>query len=365
MNDDALTKRLADTTLALCSIASVTGDERAIADELERRVRQLPHVSCRRVGETVIAEIGKGPVLALFGHSDTVKPATDQPLGVAGDRVFGCGASDMKGGLAVMLELLGEASRGDFSGHALRCVFYDKEEGPADASGILPALEAGVDRDVDLALCLEPTDNRVEAGCIGGLHVRVVFPGKRAHSARPWQGHNAIYEAIELLTTLRDRPRRAVEVDGLVFYEVLNATMASTENSRNVIPDRFTLNLNFRFAPGRSTDDALAELRALVPVNAELHVEDIAPSGAVRLSHPRLRAWIARRGLTVASKQAWTDVARLAARGLTAVNFGPGATAEAHQARESIAIASLVEHHQALRDLLGKEPSPGSFDLPR
>ena len=353
-SDAALAKRLADTTMALCRIASVTGAERAIADDLEARVRALPGVRCRRVGESIVADIGAGPVLALFGHSDTVKPAADQPLGIDGDRVFGCGASDMKGGLAVMLELLAEASRGGLSERALRCVFYDKEEGPAEESGILPLLEGddAVVRDVELALCLEPTDCRVEAGCIGGLHARVTFKGKRAHSARPWQGHNAIYEATGLLTTLRDRPRRAVEVEGLVFYEVMNATMASTENSRNVIPDRFTLNLNFRFAPGRTVEDALSELRAVVPAEAELEVIDVAPSGAVRLSHPRLHAWIARQHLTVASKQAWTDVARLAARGLAAVNFGPGATAEAHQARESISISSLLAHHLALRDLL-------------
>lgn len=347
-----LAQRLAQTTLALCAIPSITGDERAIADELERRIRALPNVTCQRIGESLVAEYGRGPVLALFGHSDTVRPAADQPLGIEGDRVFGCGSSDMKGGLAVMLELLAEASRGAFEGQRLRCVFYDKEEGPAEASGILPLLNTGVDRDVDLALCLEPTDNRVEAGCIGGIHARVVFAGRRAHSARPWQGKNAIYEAIDLLTTLRDRPRRAVEIEGLTFYEVMNATLASTDNSRNVIPDRFTLNVNFRFAPGRTSDDALAELRATVPPNTEVHVEDIAPSGAVRLSHPRLQAWIARRRLGVASKQAWTDVARLAARGVAAVNFGPGATAEAHQARESISIAALLEHHLALRDLL-------------
>ncbi len=345
---------LAETTLALCAIPSVTGAERAIADDLERRARRLPGVAVRRIGESVVADIGAGPLIALFGHSDTVKPASDQPLEISGGRVHGCGASDMKGGLAVMLALLEDASAGMFPHTRLRCVFYDREEGPASESGILPLLEGpdAVDVGAELALCLEPTDNRIEAGCVGGLHARVTFEGKRAHSARPWQGDNAIYRAIELLTVLRDRGRRAVEVDGLTFYEVLNATMASTENSRNVVPDRFTLNLNFRYAPGRTSDDAIAELRALVPVDAEVEIVDVAPSGAVRLDAPRLRAFIARQQLAVEAKQAWTDVARLASRGIAAVNFGPGATAEAHQARESIAIDALTTHHVALRDLL-------------
>ncbi|MEO6951391.1 MAG: succinyl-diaminopimelate desuccinylase [Polyangia bacterium] len=352
-----MAQRLADTTLALCSIASVTGNERVIADELERRLRALPSVHVQRAGDSVVAEIGEGPVVALFGHSDTVKPAEDQPLGIEGDRLFGCGASDMKGGIAVMLELLTEASRGEHRGVRLRCVFYDKEEGPADESGLIPLLTepAPVDRDVVLALCLEPTDNRVEAGCVGGLHARVTVPGQRAHSARPWQGKNALHAAAELLAALRDLQRREVVIDGLTFYEVMSATQASTDNSRNVVPDRFVLNLNYRFAPGRESSSAITELRGFVGTHvpgATIDIIDLAPSGAVRLDQPALKAWIASRGLVVAAKQAWTDVARLTSRGIAAVNFGPGDTAQAHQARESISIAALELHHEAMRTLL-------------
>ena len=351
----ALADRLAEATLALCAIPSVTGHERAIADELERRARALPGVAVRRVGESVVAEVGPAapaPTIALFGHSDTVAPAADQPLAIRDGRVFGCGASDMKGGLAVMLELLADADAASTT--RLRCVFYDREEGPAQESGIVALLDGdgAVDRGLGLALCLEPTDNRVEAGCVGGLHARVTFVGRRAHSARPWQGDNAIYKALPLLALLRDRPRRAVEVGGLTFYEVLSATTAATEGSRNVVPDRFALNLNFRFAPGRDAASAIDELRALVPAGAEVEIVDVAPAGAVRLDEPTLGAWIARNRVPVDAKQAWTDVARLAARGVPAVNFGPGATAEAHQARESVAIDALVAHHALVRDLL-------------
>lgn len=354
---DPVAPRLADTTLALCSIASVTGDERVIADELERRLSALPGVDVRRAGESVVAEIGQGPIVALFGHSDTVSPAADQPLGVDGDRLFGCGASDMKGGLAVMLELCAEASSGEHLGVRLRCVFYDKEEGPSDESGLIPLLDdpAPVDRDVVLALCLEPTDNRVEAGCVGGLHARVTVPGQRAHSARPWQGKNALHAAADLLAALRDRQRREVVLDGLTFYEVLSATQASTDNSRNVVPGSFVLNLNLRFAPGRPTASAIEELRSFVDTHAPgavVEIIDIAPSGAVRLDQPALKKWIEAEGLLVAAKQAWTDVARLTSRGVAAVNFGPGDTAQAHQARESISIAALLTHHGKMRALL-------------
>jgi len=350
-------RRLADTTLALCAIPSVTGAERAIADDLERRARAMAGVRVQRVGDSVVAEIGLGATLALFGHSDTVRPATDQPLEIAGDRVFGCGASDMKGGLAVMLELLAEASRGEHRGVRLRCVFYDKEEGPADESGILPLLSepAPVDHDVTLALCLEPTDNQIEAGCVGGLHARVAIPGKRAHSARPWLGENALHAAAPLLAALGKRDRTIVHAQGLTFFEVLSATQAATESSRNVVPDRFVLNLNYRFAPGKGSPIAIEELKAFVAEHAPaalVEIVDVAPSGDVRLDEPNLAAWIAAQKLPVAAKQAWTDVARLTSRGLAAVNFGPGETAQAHQARESISIAALAAHHHAMRALL-------------
>jgi succinyl-diaminopimelate desuccinylase len=178
----------------------------------------------------------------------------------------------------------------------------------------------------------------------------VTFLGRRAHSARPWQGENAIYKAIGFLERLRDRGRKAVPFgENLVYYEVMNATMAGTENSRNVVPDRFTLNVNYRFAPGKSLDDAKAELEAEVGGEAEVRFVDEAPAGAVCLAHPLLAPWQQAQGLAIEPKQAWTDVARLTARGVPAVNFGPGETAQAHQARESLAIADLETNYRAFR----------------
>lgn len=360
---------LAQTTLDLCRIPSVTGNEAAIADDLQRRCEAIgPAVRVQRLGNSVLAwrHVRDGaPCVALVGHSDTVRPAPpdQQPLCIDTEagRVFGCGASDMKGGLAAMLALL--AQPGDDQAaqrQNLLCVFYDKEEGPADASGILPICAAGALQSVDLALCLEPTDGIVHAGCVGGLQARVTAPGRRAHSARPWQGENAIYAALPLLNRLAAMCRREVIVDGLPFYEVTTATQANTENSRNVVPERLVLNINARFAPSRTLAAARAELTALVKdCSPSLQIEwiDEAPPGAVSLSDPRLRAWIDRLGLPIAAKQAWTDVARLTALGIPAVNFGPGDTDQAHQARESVSIDALVASVRALRTLL-------TMDLP-
>ena len=347
---------LANETLQLCRIPSVTGDEAAIADHLQARCAALgPELRVWRAGNSVLVRGGPaaGPLVALFGHSDTVRPAADQPLRIdaAAGRVYGCGASDMKGGLAVMLRLIADAAA---LGKQLLCVFYDKEEGPASESGMVPLCEreAALFASIDVALCLEPTDNLIHAGCVGSLQASVTVPGRRAHSARPWQGENAIYAAIPLLSRLAALSRREVVVDGLRFYEVLTATQARTDNSRNVVPDRFLLNLNYRFAPGKTPAAAAAELRELVGPGYALELLDEAPAGSVRLSHPLIAQWLGQTGLGVQAKQAWTDVARLTALGLAAVNFGPGDTAQAHQANESVAIPALAASYQALRKLL-------------
>lgn len=351
---------LAQTTLALCRIASVTGQEAAIATDLEARLRALPGVEVERMGLSLLARRQDNPArgaatVALFGHTDTVAPAPPerQPLTIdeAAGRVFGCGASDMKGGLAVMLALLAAPQR---FAHNLLCVFYDAEEGPAERSGILPICASGALRDIGLALCLEPTDGELQAGCIGGLQARVTVQGRRAHSARPWQGENAIYAALPLLSRLAGLARREVQVAGLPFYEVVTVTQAQTDNSRNVVPDRLVLNINSRFAPDRTAADARQELLALIASCGPYQVEilDEAPPGRVCLEAPLLQGFRTREGLKVTAKQAWTDVARLTALGIPAANFGPGETAQAHQAGESVAIAALSEAYDRLLRLL-------------
>ncbi|HEU0016029.1 MAG TPA: M20/M25/M40 family metallo-hydrolase, partial [Longimicrobium sp.] len=171
----------------------------------------------------------------------------------------------------------------------------------------------------------------------------------RAHSARPWQGENALYRAIPLLERLRDFGRREVRFGDLVFYEVIVATTAATYNSRNVVPDVFDLNVNFRFAPGNTAERAEAELRALVGDDAAVEVTDSAPAGDVHADHPLVRDWISREALPVRPKQAWTDVARFTAAGIPAVNFGPGETAQAHQANEWCSVESLAFCYESLR----------------
>lgn len=334
---------LAQRTLELVSIPSVTREEGALCRFLQDWAGVEPVWRCNLILQ---GESRGRPRVGLFGHLDTVLPAADQPLGIIQGRVYGCGASDMKAGLAFMMAAW--ERRAEWSCD-LVAVFYDREEGPGEENG----LELILDRvpPLDLAIVLEPTDNQVQKGCVGSLHARVSVAGKRAHSARPWQGENALYKALPLLEKLRSVGVREVEVGGLIFREVVTPTTAATINSRNVVPDHFELNVNYRFAPGKTARLAEEELRALVGDLGRVEVLDASPSGQVA-SHPLLESWIAACGLEVEPKQAWTDVARLTEKGIPAANFGPGDPSQAHRAREHVSVEALERGWPLLERLL-------------
>ncbi|HEX5725136.1 MAG TPA: succinyl-diaminopimelate desuccinylase [Longimicrobiaceae bacterium] len=345
---------LARLTLELCRIPSETLHELEIASWVQRRCVAAAGVQAvSRLGNSVVCDpwgpAGRPglPTVALVGHLDTVKCADDQACAIRDGRVYGCGASDMKSGVAVMLALLDRWRA--LEGARVVWIFYEGEEGPSEGNGLEPVLASGLLPPLDFAFILEPTDQALQPGCMGVMHATLSVRGRRAHSARPWQGENAIYRALPLLQRLAALERRAVTFGALTFYEVTVVTQATTVNSKNVVPDLLSLNLNLRFAPGRTPEDAEAELRALVGEDAEVRVSDAAPSGAVHADHPLIAEWCRREGLRVLPKQAWTDVARFTAHGIPAVNFGPGETAQAHQADEWCSLASLESCYGALR----------------
>lgn len=338
----------------LVSVPSPTAQEEALCDQLLSWAGQtFPQalVSRHRHGFRLQPAPTRPdrPTIALVGHIDTVPSAQKQRLGVFDGRLYGCGASDMKAGVAVMMEAL---EHWESWACNLVGLFYDREEGPYADNGLEALLKPTLD--AEFAVVLEPTDNQIHAGCVGSLQARAHFHGQRAHSARPWQGKNAIYQAIPLLQKLSVHERRAVQCEGLEFYEVISATQAHSAGPSNAVPERFTLNLNSRFAPGKSGQQAILELQNLVNGEAELEVYDVAPSGAVRLSHPLLVRWIEQCQLEIQPKQAWTDVARLDAHGIAAFNFGPGAPAQAHQADEHVEIEAVHRCHQLLCRLLSQ-----------
>jgi succinyl-diaminopimelate desuccinylase len=352
---DAIRDELSGLTLELCRIPSETKHEAEIATWVQRRCTEAAGAeSVTRIGNSVVCDPCHAaedrqalPAVALVGHLDTVKCADVQDYEVRDGRVYGCGASDMKAGVAVMLALLDRWR--ELRGTRPVWIFYDAEEGPAEENGLQPVLDSGVLPTLDFAFILEPTDMGLQPGCMGTMHATVTVPGTRAHSARPWQGENAVYRAIPLLERFAARERRAVTFGELTFYEVFVVTQALTVNSKNVVPDALMLNVNVRFAPGNTAEAAEAELREIVGDLGHVEITDCAPSGDVHLDHPLITDWRRREDLPVRPKQAWTDVARFTSNGIAAVNFGPGETSQAHQTNEWCSVESLEFCYRALR----------------
>jgi succinyl-diaminopimelate desuccinylase len=335
-----------ETLLWLCSIPSPIGEERALCDAVAQRVERLPLARpARRYGDSLVVPLtrGKGPRVALVGHLDTVR-TENGPARIDGDRCFGSGASDMKSGLAVMLHLA-ETLDLPALGCELTLVFYAREEGPFAENELGPVLEQDPDLGgVDVAVCLEPSDNKLHLGCMGSLHATVTFEGRTAHSARPWEGENAITKAAAFLTKLGALPRRESIIEGLTYRTVTTVTQAHDGGrGRNVVPDRFILNVNHRFAPDQTLDEAVAELRNVVGDGARVDFTDLSPAAPPAASHPLVQALVAAGVCGIEPKRAWTDVARFAARGVAAVNFGPGENAQAHQKNESTSLSLLRE----------------------
>lgn len=338
---------LAHTLLEITRIPSPIGEEKPLCDHVQARLaRSLGPDATERHHNSLVARAHARPAaprIGLVGHLDTVRTEHDGEPRIEGDRLYGCGAADMKSGLAVMLELVDRLEL-DTLPCDLTLVFYEREEGPFEENMLGPLLEQfEMLRQLDLAICLEPSDNRLQLGCMGSVHATVGFSGRTAHSARPWQGDNAITKAASVLDELGRREVNPVTMDGLVFHEVLTATLASGGRGRNVVPDRFELNVNSRFAPGRTPEQAVDELRALVGDRAHVVPTDRSPSGQPHREHPLVHQ-LERCGVrAVEPKQAWTDVARFDAVGVPAVNLGPGTNAQAHQRNEYTEVPLLAE----------------------
>lgn len=347
---------LAERTLQLCRIASPIGEEGPLADFVETWARaHFAEREILRVGHSlVLGDVSDPrPSVALVGHLDTVPAHPGDPIAHRENgRVVGLGSSDMKGGLAVMLALAESLPRATLPVNLL-WVLYEREEGPFTESGLGPLFDAcpGL-KTLDFAIAMEPTDGEVQVGCVGSLHATLRFTGRSAHSARPWQGENAIHKAGPLLAELLALPRREVDCGGFPFFEVMSVTKAQGGRARNVVPERFELNLNYRFAPGRTLEAAQADVLALVAGRAEVTFTDLAPSGRVCADNPHFKRLREVTGLPATSKQAWTDVARLGEWGVDAVNYGPGETAQAHQAAESCDEAALLRAYEDLARFL-------------
>ena len=356
-------------TAALVDFPSESHHELLLADEVERQLAGLVHLEVVRIGNTVVArtQLGHAQRVLLGGHLDTVSEADNgraiivragELLPVVGpdgattcseDRLYGLGSSDMKGGVAVMLRLAAQLTQPRVD---LTFVFYDCEEVASEHNGLEKLAATFPDLlNADLAILMEPSEAGVEAGCQGTLRAEIRVTGRRAHSARGWLGENAVHVAGEFLARLSSYEARSPVIDGLQYREGMNAVGIRGGVAGNVIPDECVVTVNYRFAPDRSVDEAEREVRAIAE-GFEVRVVDNAAGALPHLDLPLAAQFVAAVGTPPRPKYGWTDVARFAAAGIPAVNFGPGSPNVAHARHECVPLADLHRCENVLREWL-------------
>ncbi len=341
-------------TAALVDIPSVSRDERRIADEIEAALRaQAPHFEVIRNGDAVLARtnLGRPSRVMLAGHIDTVPIADNLPSRIVDGEMYGCGTSDMKAGDAVFLHLAATITEPT---HDITLVMYDCEEIESSANGL-----GRIERELrdwltaDVAILGEPSGGYIEAGCQGTIRVVISAKGTRAHSARSWLGDNAIHKLAPVLDRLASYQARSVDIDGCVYREGLSAVRIDGGIAGNVIPDAASVTVNFRFAPDRDVDQAVAHVHEVFDgLDVTLELTDAAAGALPGLTQPAAAALVAAAGGQVRAKYGWTDVARFAALGIPAVNYGPGDPNLAHRVDERVQVATITAAAGMLRTYL-------------
>ncbi len=351
-------QRLAELTLELVDIPSESGQEQALATHVASLLPAPLEIAYS--GDNAIyarPPRSGGPLVLLAGHLDTIPIQANLPGRIEDGAVVGCGASDMKAGVAVMIELARWiAAEGPELAADPGFLFFPREELSLEESSLPGLFEAVPEFDqAELVIVLEPTDNELQAGCLGNLYANLLFRGESAHSARPWQGVNAIERAIEGLRSLIGVEPLDLPDGGLSFTEVISLTGIEGGIAANIVPDLCTARVNFRYSPARSAVEAEERVRELIGSEVEIEITSNSPAARVPSSSPLLERLRRCGDLELTPKQAWTPVAEFAERGLDAVNFGPGSPRYAHRADERVATVALERCYSVLRSFFEKE----------
>lgn len=345
-------------TVDLMAMPSVSGEEGEIAGAVHKVLAACPWLEVDRVGDNVVARtvLGREQRLVLAGHLDTVPPGENAGPVVEGDTVWGVGASDMKGGLAVMLDVATTIATPAVD---VTWCFYAREEITRSLSGLAELWQERADLlKGDAAILGEPTDAFVEAGCQGTMRIRLTLRGVRAHTARPFTGRNAIHRLAPLLQRVADWPPREVVLDGCTYAEQLQVVSVDGGVAGNVVPDEAVVTINHRYAPDRVQADAEAFLHELLDPVLEPDAGDTwelldAGDGAPpSLGHPLLKALVEHTGSPPKAKVGWTDVASFWAHGVPAANFGPGDPLLAHHPDERVTRRQLERAREVVAALL-------------
>ena len=348
-----INQELSKLTLDLVNISSVSKDEKSIADSIAEALKKIGHLKITRVNNSIVAQtnFGNKQRVVIAGHIDTVPANNNFPGKINNSEVIGLGSVDMKSGIAVALKLASEITSSNYD---VTYLFYESEEIETKFNGLELITKQQKDLlDCDFAILMEPTNGILEVGCQGSLRFEVSTSGKRSHSARWWNGENAIHKTNKILEILNNYKSREPEIDGHKFREGLQAVKVNGGIAGNVVPDSVTISINHRFAPDTSIDQATQNMKTLFK-DFNFQLVDAANAAPTGLSNQLIKEFVSNIGKNVAPKFGWTDVARFANAGIPAINFGPGDPNLAHHPEEKVLISQINDVYESLKNWLTK-----------
>lgn len=348
-----INQELGKLTLDLVNISSVSKDEKSIADSIEEALKKCNHLKLTRVNNSLVAQtsFGNKQRVVIAGHIDTVPANNNFPGKINNSEVVGLGSVDMKSGIAVALKLASEITSSNFD---ITYLFYESEEIETKFNGLELITKQQKDLlNCDFAILMEPTNGILEVGCQGSLRFEVSTSGKRSHSARWWNGENAIHKTNKILEILNNYKSREPEIDGYKFREGLQAVKINGGIAGNVVPDSVSVSINHRFAPDTSIDQATTNMKNLFK-DFNFLLVDAANAAPTGLSNPVIKDFVSSIGKSIAPKFGWTDVARFSSNGIPAINFGPGDPNLAHHPDEKVLISQINDVYESLKKWLTK-----------
>ncbi len=348
-----INQELGKLTLDLVNISSVSKDEKSIADSIETALEEYSHLKLTRVNNSLVAQtnFGNKQRVVIAGHIDTVPANNNFPGQINNSEVTGLGSVDMKSGIAVALKLASEITSSKFD---ITYLFYESEEIETKFNGLELITKQQKDLlNCDFAILMEPTNGILEVGCQGSLRFEVSASGKRSHSARWWNGDNAIHKTNKILEILNNYKSREPEIDGYKFREGLQAVKINGGIAGNVVPDSVSVSINHRFAPDTSIDQATTNMKNLFK-DFNFQLVDAANAAPTGLANPVIKEFAESIGKNIAPKFGWTDVARFASAGIPAINFGPGDPNLAHHPDEKVSIMQINDVYDSLKKWLTK-----------
>ena len=348
-----INQELSKLTLDLVNISSVSKDEKSIADSIAEALKKIGHLKITRVNNSIVAQtnFGNKQRVVIAGHIDTVPANNNFPGKINNSEVIGLGSVDMKSGIAVALKLASEITSSNYD---VTYLFYESEEIETKFNGLELITKQQKDLlDCDFAILMEPTNGILEVGCQGSLRFEVSTSGKRSHSARWWNGENAIHKTNKILEILNNYKSREPEIDGHKFREGLQAVKVNGGIAGNVVPDSVTISINHRFAPDTSIDQATQNMKTLFK-DFNFQLVDAANAAPTGLSNQLIKEFVSNIGKNIAPKFGWTDVARFANAGIPAINFGPGDPNLAHHPEEKVLISQIIDVYESLKKWLTK-----------